>query len=144
METSERQRQRQRLAVADQVLQALRAKEFRSDTPASPHSHDRVILPALPDDAMGMLFDQLRAIDGLLHVAVPDEGRLVVFSMSPRRRPKHAAVNSAPVLDPCPVSRESQVIMVLRYLQMHGEPIICYEASPNVTIELVDTVGIPT
>ena len=143
METSERRRQQQRLAVADQVLQAMRGREFRDDTPVNPHTRDRVILPALPDDKMGMLFDQLRAVGGL-HVAVPDGDRLMVFSMSARRRPKHAAENIRPELDRCPISRESQVIMVLRYLQVHGRPIICYEASPSVTIELVDTVGIPT
>lgn len=144
MESRERVRQRQRLAVADQVLQAMRGKEFRHDTPADTRSGERVILPALPDDKIGMLFEQLRAIDGLVHVAVPEGSGLAVFSISPLRQAKHAARSTVPKIDRCPISPESEVIMVLRYLQVHDAPIICYEASPSVTIEWVDTVGIPS
>lgn len=127
-------RSRMRLAVAHEVLQALRHGDFRNELGETIRSGEHVIVPALPDDPMGGFFDKLRAADGTIYIAVREENGLAVMSMSPARPPRHAA----PTRDECPIHRDSQLQMIIGYLRMVRGPLTCYEASPGVMVELVD------
>lgn len=127
---------RQRLAVAHRILEAVRNKGFRSETLAT-NTGEHVIVPALPDDTMASLFEQLRAADGPLHVAVPDGKNLSVFVMVPLKGARHAG----PSLDPdedFPMSPGMSVGLVLDYLRLREKPIIFHEACPEVSLELVE------
>jgi hypothetical protein len=56
-------RDRQRLAIAHRILDAVRNKNFRSETLAT-GAGNHVIVPAVPDDTMASLFDQVRLTGG--------------------------------------------------------------------------------
>jgi hypothetical protein len=127
-------RSRARLAVARNVLRALRHRDFRSELGETTASGEHVVVPALPDDTMGALFDQLRSADGPIYVAISDGDDIVVLSMAQARPPKHAA----PTRDDCPIHRDTQLTMIVDYLRMIHGPLTCYEASPGVMLELVD------
>ena len=127
-------RSRMRLAVAHEVLQALRHGDFRSDLGETIRSGEHVIVPALPDDPMGSFFDKLRAADGTIYIAVREEDGLAVLSMSPARPPRHAV----PSPDQCPIHRDTHLQMIIGYLRATRGPLTCYEASPGVMVELVD------
>jgi hypothetical protein len=127
-------RSRMRLAVAHEVLQAVRRGDFRSELGETIRSGEHVIVPALPDDPMGGFFDKLRAANGTIYIAVLEEVGLAVLSMSPARPPRHAV--SAP--DDCPIHRDSHLQMIIDYLRATRGPLTCYEASPSVMVELVD------
>lgn len=127
---------RQRLAVAHRILEAVRSKSFRSETLAT-NTGEHVIVPALPEDTMASLFEQLRATDGPLHVAVPDGKNLSVFVMVPLKGARHAG----PSIDPdenFPMSPGMSVGLVLDYLRIREKPIIFHEACPEVILELVE------
>ena len=128
-------RDARRMAVAHQILDAIRDKEIRDDTVAN-RSGEHVIVPALLDDTMADLFEQLRTADGPMHVAVRDGNALVFFVMT-SHTPRHAGV-SADREDPCPIRPDTPVSMVLDYLRLAGAPVLCREASPEVSLELVD------
>lgn len=128
-------REARRMAVAHQVLDAIRSKELRRATEAN-RSGEHVIVPALLDDTMADLFEQLESADGPLHVAVRHGDELVLFAMAPHT-PRHAGAN-ADTEDPCPIHPDTPVSMVLDYLRLAGAPILCREASPEVSLELVD------
>ena len=123
-----------RLAVAHEVLQALRRGDFRSELAETIRSGEHMIVPALPDDPMGGFFDKLRAADGIIYIAVREEDGLTVLSMSPARPPRHAA----PSPDDCPIHRDSELQMIIGYLRATRRPLTCYEASPGVMVELLD------
>lgn len=123
-----------RLAVAHEVLQALRRGDFRSELGETIRSGEHVIVPALPDDPMGGFFDKLRAADGTIYIAMREENGLTVLSMSPARPPRHAV----PPPDECPIHRDTQLQMIIGYLRATRGPLTCYEASPGVMVELVD------
>jgi hypothetical protein len=123
-----------RLAVAHEVLQALRHGDFRSEFGETIRSGEHVIVPALPDDPMGGFFDKLRASDGTIYIAVREEDGLVVVSMSPARPPRHAV----PSPDDCPIHRHTELQMIIGYLRATHRPLACYEASPGVMVELLD------
>jgi hypothetical protein len=129
-------KQRQRLAVAHRVLQATRSKQFRSETLAT-STGDHVFIPALPDDTMGMLFDQLRAANGPIHVAVIDNDQLMILAMVPVKPGKHAEPDVDPD-DNFPVGPEVPVGILLDYLRLRDRPILCRELTPKVSLELVD------
>jgi hypothetical protein len=127
-------RDRQRLAVAHRILGAVRQKNFRDDT-LSTKDGDHVFVPALPDDTMARLFDQLRNTDGPLHVFVPEGDELTIFVMAPHTPPKHASRRSDSY---CPVSPESHVSMVLQYMRLKGGRILCREETPEISMQLVE------
>jgi hypothetical protein len=113
----------------------MRNRELRRATEAN-RSGDHVIVPALLDDTMADLFEQLESADGPLHVAVRDGEELVLFAMAPHT-PRHASA-SADTEDLCPIHPDTPVSMVLDYLRLADAPILCREASPEVSLELVD------
>lgn len=123
-----------RLAVAHEVLQALRRGDFRNELGETIKSGEHVIVPALPDDPMGGFFEKLRAAGGTIYIAVREEDGLAVLSMTPARPPRHAV----PSPDDCPIHRDSELQMVIGYLRATRRPLTCYEASPGVMMELVD------
>jgi hypothetical protein len=127
-------RSRRRLAVAHEVLQALRHGHFRNELGETIRSGEHVIVPALPDDPMGGFFDKLRAADGTIYIAMREEDGLAVLSMSPARPPRHAV----PSADECPIHPDTQLQMIFGYLRATRGPLTCYEASPGVMVELVD------
>ena len=129
-------RDRQRLAVAHHILNAVRRKRFRDET-LSTDANDHTFAPALPDDVMAGLFDQLHETAGPLHVAVPEGDHITVFVMAPSKPAKHASLppgNS----DYCPISPDSQVSMVLEYMRVQGGRILFREATPQISLELVE------
>lgn len=130
-------RDRQRLAVAHRILDAIRSKSFRSETLAT-RAGEHVIVPALPDDAMATLFDQLRDTGGPLHVAVLSDGNLIVFAMTRLRTARHAGPQGDAVDNDFPVSPHMSVGIVLDYLLLRGKPMIFHEETPQVSIELVE------
>jgi hypothetical protein len=127
-------RSRRRLAVAHEVLQALRYGDFRSELGETIRSGEHVIVPALPDDPMAGFFDKLRAADGTIYIAVRQKDGLAVLSMSPARPPRHAV----PSPDDCPIHRNTELQMIVGYLRATRRPLTCYEASPGVMVELLD------
>ncbi|MBV9795623.1 MAG: hypothetical protein JO016_16980 [Actinobacteria bacterium] len=129
-------RDRQRLAVAHRILDATRHQSFREETvPGAEGRH--VFVPALPDDTMAELFDRLRSAHGPIHVAVPEKDGITIFVMALRKQlPRHAS-RSIPS-DPCPVSRESEVSMVLEYMRLRGGRIFFREAIPEIALEIVE------
>lgn len=127
-------RSRMRLAVAHEVLRAVRQGDFRNELGETIRSGEHVIVPALPDDPMGGFFDKLNATDGTIYIAVLEEDGLAVLSMSPARPPRHAA----PSPDDCPVHRNTHLQMIINYLRVTPGPLTCYEAEPGVMMELVD------
>jgi hypothetical protein len=127
-------RSRMRLAVAHEVLQALRHGDFRNDLGETIRSGEHMIVPALPDDPMGSFFDKLRSADGTIYIAVREDDGLAVVSMSPAWPPRHAV----PAPDECPIHRDTQLQMIIGYLRATRGPLTCYEASPGVMVELVD------
>jgi hypothetical protein len=128
---------RKRLNITHSLLQAVRSKEFRDATAETTRRGEHVVTSALPDDTMAGLFEQVRTIDGPLHVAVPDGDGFELFVMEPYARPRHA-YSQAAEQDRCPISPDTHVGMVLEYLRVRGAPIFCYEASPNVAFKLID------
>jgi hypothetical protein len=127
---------RQRLAVAHRILDATRHQSFRDETLAT-GTGDHVFVPALPSDTMAGLFDQLREIDGPLHVAVPEGDQITIFLMASNKPAKHASLPSG-ASDCCPISPESQVSMVLYYMRHRGGRILFREATPQISLELVE------
>ncbi len=127
-------RSRARLVVAHTALRLLRQRDFRSDLRDTDSRGDHVIIPALPQDTMGGFFDQLRAAGGTVYVAVLQGDEVAVIAMAIAHPPKHAAPSS----DDCPIHRHTEVKMVLDYLRARRSPLRCYEALPNVLLELVD------
>jgi hypothetical protein len=127
---------RQRLAVAHRILNAVRSKHFRSETLAA-KGGEHVIMPALPTDTMADLFEQLRQTGGPLHVAVSHGDDLLVFAMVPHQAAKHAGSSADPD-DNFPMSPDMTVGIVLDYLILRGKPITFYEATPQVSLELVE------
>jgi hypothetical protein len=127
---------RQRLAVAHRILNAVRSKTFRSETLAT-DAGEHVIVPALPDDIMASLFNQLRQAGGALHVAVLQDDNLLVFAMVEHKRARHAGLQADPD-DDFPMSPDMSVGMVLDYLILRDRPLIFHEASPQVSVELVE------
>lgn len=123
-------RSRQRLAVARMALRLLRHRDFRNDLPDTNAQGEHVIVPALPDDTMGELFAQLHAAIGTIYIAVPDGDEVAIITMTAERQP-------APP-DSCPIYRHMEVKMVLDYLRMCRTPVRCYEALPNVIMQLLD------
>ena len=130
---------RARLAVAHRILDAARSQAFRSETLAT-NAGEHVIVPALPDDTMASLFDQLRRADGPLHVAVPHGNDLLVFVMVEHNRARHAGAEAGPE-DDFPMSPGMSVGIVLDYLILRDKPLIFHEASPQVSLELVENPG---
>ena len=127
---------RQRLAVAHRILDAVRSKSFRAETLAT-RAGEHVIVPALRDDTMDSLFEQLREADGPLHVAVAHGDGLIVFVMVPRKTARHAGQQIDPD-DDFPMSQGMSVGIVLDYLILREKPIIFHEACPQVSLELVE------
>jgi hypothetical protein len=128
-------REARRMATAHQVLDAIRDKELRRDTVAN-RSGDHVIVPALLDDTMAVLFEELRTADGPMHVAVRDGNTLVFFVMT-LHTSRHTRESTDPE-GPCPIGADTPVSMVLDYLRLADAPVLCREASPEVSLELVD------
>ena len=129
-------RDRQRLSVAHRILDAVRTKSFRSETLAT-RAGEHIIVPALPDDVMGPLFDQLRESWEPLHVATLHGEHLAVFAMVPHKPARHAGRHDDPD-DEFPVNRDMSVGIVLDYLILRDKPIVIHEASPNISLELVE------
>ncbi len=123
-------RARERLAVARMALRLLRHRDFRNELPDTNAQGEHVIVPALPDDTMGELFAQLHAAKGTVYVAVPDGDDVVIITLTP--------VRQAARPDSCPIYRHMEVKMVIDYLRMCRTPVTCYEALPNVTMQLLD------
>jgi hypothetical protein len=123
-----------RLAVAHEVLQAVRHGDFRSELSETIRSGEHVIVPALADDPMGSFFDKLRVANGTIYIAVREKEGLAVLSMSPARPPRHAVFTP----DECPIHRDTHLDMLIGYLRATRGPVTCYEASPGVMVELVD------
>lgn len=130
-------KERERLTVAHRVLEATRSKSFRSETLAT-HAGEHMIVPALPDDTMASLFEHLRAADGPLNVAVADGDSLIVFAMIPITPARHAGAQTDPDDDNFPMSPSMSVGIVLDYLRLRDKPMIFHEASPQVSVELVE------
>lgn len=127
-------RSRARLVVAHTALRLLRQRDFRSDVTETDGNGEHVIVPALPYDTMGEFFDQLRVARGTIYVAVLQGDEVALIAMATAHPPKHAA----PSPDDCPIYRHTEVKMVLDYLRARRAPLRCYEALPNVMLELVD------
>jgi hypothetical protein len=127
-------RSRMRLAVAHEVLQAVRHGDFRNDLGETIRSGEHMIVPALHDDPMSGFFDKLRAAHGTIYIAVREEDGLAVLSMSTARPPRHAV----PAPDDCPIHPDTHLQMIINYLRATHGPLTCYEASPGVMVELVD------
>lgn len=127
-------RSRERLAVAHTILRALRHRDFRNELDGTRASGEHVVAPALPDDTMGVFFDQLRQSAGTIYIGVPENAGIAVLSLAQTQRPKHAA----PSRDDCPIHRDTQLKMVIDYLRMSKGPLRCHEATPSITLELVD------
>jgi hypothetical protein len=114
----------------------VRSKSFRSDTLAT-RAGEHIFVPALPQDTMGSLFDQLREADGTLHVAVVHGKDLLIFAMVEHKRARHAGPQADPA-DYFPMGPDMRVGIVLDYLILRNRPIIVQEASPQVSLELVE------
>jgi hypothetical protein len=127
---------RQRLAVSHHVLEAIRNKQFRDQTLAT-RSKDHVFVPALPEDPMGILFDQVREAGGPIHVAVEDNDDLLIFVMAPIVPSRHS-MPSTDAYERFPIDPGVSVGIVLDYLRMRDRPILCREANPQVSLELVE------
>jgi hypothetical protein len=127
---------RQRLAVAHRVLDAVRTKSFRSETLAT-SAGDHVIVPALHDDTMGPLFDRLRETGEPIHVATLHGDNLAVLALVPDKPAKHAGKPTDPD-EPFPISRDMAVGMVVDYLILRDRPIVLLEASPHISVALVE------
>jgi hypothetical protein len=127
---------RQRLAVAHRILDTVRSRSFRSES-LSTQAGEHVIVPALADDTMASLFEQLSTAGGPINVAVADGNDLIVFAMSPIKPPRHAGAQADPDED-FPMSPGMSVGIVLDYLRLRDKPIIFHEASPQVSLELVE------
>ncbi len=130
-------REARRAAVAHRVLDAIRHKAFRDETLAN-QSGDHVIVAALPDDTMAELFEQFKTAKSTMHVAVADSDALVMFVMAPHLpRSRHAKDSYRPD-DPCPISPDTPVSMVLDYLRLADRPVLCRQATPEARLELVE------
>lgn len=127
---------RRRLAVAHRILDAVRTKSFRSETLAT-RAGQHVIVPALPDDTMGPLFDRLRESGEPIHVATLHGTELAVFVMVPHTPARHAGRQAGPE-DEFPVNRDMSVGIVVDYLILRERPITLHEVSPNISLELVE------
>ncbi len=127
-----------RLAIAHRVLDAVRTAEFRSQTLAN-RNGEHVILPALPDDRMASLFDQLHQTEGPLHIATLHGEDLIVFAMEPRRPGRHAYRIDPD--DELRISPDMSVGVVVDYLILRDRPAVIHEATPQVFLELVERLG---
>jgi hypothetical protein len=129
-------KERQRLALALYILDAVRCKSFRSETLATA-SNEHVIVPALPDDTMASLFDQVRLSGGPVHVATLHDNALAVFAMVPHKPARHAIPQTEPD-DEFPVSPDMSVGILVDYLILRDRPVVFRAASPQVSLELVE------
>ncbi len=129
-------RDRQRLAITHRILDAVRSKSFRSETLATAIG-DHVIVPALPDDTMASLFDQVRLTGGPVHVATLHDNALAVFAMVPCKPARHACPQ-ADSDDEFPVNPDMSVGIVVDYLILRDRPLLFRKASPQVSLELVE------
>jgi hypothetical protein len=95
-----------------------------------------VIVPALPDDTMASLFNQVRQSGGPVHVATLHGNDLAVFVMAPCKLAKHACPQTEK--DEFPISPDMSVGIVIDYLILRGRPLLFRKASPQVSLELVE------
>jgi hypothetical protein len=86
---------------------------------------------------MASFFNQLHQAGGALHVAVLQDDNLLVFAMVEHKRARHAGPQADPD-DNFPMSPDMSVGMVLDYLILRDRPLIFHEASPQVSVELVE------
>jgi hypothetical protein len=131
---------RRRLAIAHRVLDAVRTAEFRSDTLAN-RNGEHVIMPALPDDTMEPLFEQLHQTEGPLHIATLHGEDLTVFAMmpiAPPTRPRRPGRHAHHLDDDLRISSDMSVGVVVDYLFLRDSPVVFREASPQVCLELVE------
>ena len=131
-------RDRQRLAIAHRILDAVRNKNFRSETLAT-GAGNHVIVPAVPDDTMASLFDQVRLTGGSVHVATLHGNALAVFAMAPCKPARHACPQTDSD-DEFPVNPDMSVGIVVDYLILRDRPLLFRKASPQVRLELVENV----
>jgi hypothetical protein len=128
-------RSRERLAVGRAILDALRHPDFRDEfVPNDPSTGERVIIPALKDDTMGEIFDQLRETPGPAYVVLDGRDGLLIISLLPDSKGRHAAPEPP---EPCPIHRHSQIAMLVEYLR-HYRQLTIRELAPDVRVELVD------
>jgi hypothetical protein len=116
----------------------VRTASFRSETLAT-KGGEHVILPALPDDIMAPLFEQLYRSDGPVHIAtLHGEDDLIVFAMVPHRPGRHAYHRETDPDDELRISPDMSVGLVVDYLILADRPVVIREVSPQVCIELVE------
>jgi len=128
-------RQQERLKVGRAVLDALRHQDFRTELSMIGAGGDHVLIPVLPDDTMGIVFDELRENPGPVYLLLQDKGGLAVISCRPVSHGRHAAKESDD--DSCPIHRDTQISMVRKYLREYGQ-LVCREQAPEVTVELIN------
>lgn len=125
---------RQRLAISHRVLDAIRSKEFRSDTLAN-HVGEHVIMSALPDDTLGSFFEEVRRTDGPVHIATLHGEDLLVVALGPFKSARHA--RPAPV-ETFPMGPDVAIGILIDYLILREKPILIREVTPQMRAELVE------
>ena len=94
----------------------------------------RVVLVALPDDPMSMVFERLKRYRrGPVSVVTMENNE---FRISRRVRRQHAAEVDEPVPS-CPIHPDTYAVMWMAYLRVVDGPVVCYQA-PAFNMELVD------
>jgi hypothetical protein len=124
-----------RVVVAHKVMQALRRRDFRTVVSDKAAHGSHVIVPALPDDPMSEFFEQARAAQGTIYIAMMEGKDLSVMSLTKRPAPRHAAPSDD---DRCLIYPHTHVAMVFSYLRASRVPLDVVEAPGNLLVDLVD------
>jgi ribosomal protein S12 methylthiotransferase accessory factor YcaO len=128
-------RQRERLALARNIVRALRRPEFRARLEVINPSGERPVVAALDDDTCSWVFERVREAGGDATVVISREVTEGV------QVPCFLIVTHEPVahedVEDFPLHPDAEIGLLLAYMAEHQQPVSCRVVAPDMTARLV-------
>lgn len=133
-------REERRRALAREVTHALRHQDFRTSLAVTTSDDVRPVIPALPDDTVGIVFRELEKYDQGANIVTSTDHGLAIIHFMRVIGPQSAdgPVQAAHDDDACPIHRSTEIGMLLTYLRTQHAPVRCHLLAPGCELELVD------